>query len=198
MSKGIDIQFVRENYQRMSDEELIRIATQDAVGLTPEAQEVVSEEITRRNLDTNIIKGVQAQNKEYTIEEIDKYCTLVRNLTCPSCQTNSKMLNGTLVSEVMSFIFFTQYKKQIKVACPSCLDKANNNALFLTSLVGWWGIPWGIIKTIQAIGNNLKSKRTNHIDSPNDYLRSFVLSKIGQFETYKNDKEKLQQIIATE
>jgi hypothetical protein len=46
MSTGIDIQFVRENYQRMTDAELIQSATTDAVGLTPEALEVVKEEIS--------------------------------------------------------------------------------------------------------------------------------------------------------
>ncbi|NJO25751.1 MAG: hypothetical protein HC867_08300, partial [Bacteroidia bacterium] len=63
MNTGIDIQFVREHYQRLTDDEFIRIATQDAAGLTPEAQEVVKEEIERRKLDKNIISGVQAQNK---------------------------------------------------------------------------------------------------------------------------------------
>jgi len=198
MSKGIDIQVVRETYQRMTDKELIRIATQDAAGLTPEAQEVVKEEIERRKLDTNIVKGVQAQNKSYTVEEIDEYCNLARNLPCPICETNSAKLNATRTSEVMSFILFTQYKRQLKVACPTCLDKANNNALIKTIIIGWWGIPWGFIKTIQAIGHNIKSKKTNHNDAPNDYLRSFVLSKIGQFETYRDNKEMLQQIISTE
>ncbi|MBX3240621.1 MAG: hypothetical protein KIT80_00715 [Chitinophagaceae bacterium] len=198
MSKGIDIQFVRETYQRMTDKELIRIATQDAAGLTPEAQEVVKEEIERRKLDTNIIKGVQAQNKSYTVEEIDEYCNLARNLSCPICETNSAMLNATRTSEVMSFILFTQYKRQLKVACPACLDKANNNALIKTIILGWWGIPWGFIRTIQAIGHNIKDKKTNHNNTPNDYLRSFVLSKIGQFETYRDNKEMLQQIISTE
>ena len=56
----------------------------------------------------------------------------------------------------------------------------------------------GVIRTIQAIGHNINSKRTNHLETPNNYLRSFVLSKVGQFETYRNDKEKLQQIISTE
>ena len=41
MSTGIDIQYVQETYQRMSDEELIRTATENAYGLTPEAMEVV-------------------------------------------------------------------------------------------------------------------------------------------------------------
>jgi hypothetical protein len=196
MSTGLDIQFVREHYQRMTDDELVRIATQDAGGLTPEAQEIVQEEIEKRKLDANIIKGVHAQNKTYTIEEIDKYCDMVRQLNCPACGTSAAKLNGTMTSEVMSFILFTQYKKKLKVACPPCLDKANNHALAKTALLGWWGIPWGVIRTIQAIGNNIKNKNTNHLDTPNDHLRNFILSRVGLFETYKENKEKLQQIIS--
>jgi len=198
MNTGIDIQFVRENYQRMTDADLIRIATQDAAGLTPEAQQVVKEEIERRKLDTDIIKGVQAQNKTCTIEEIDGYCDIIRILACPSCGTTLSKLNGTMTSQVMSFVFFTQWSKTLKVGCPDCLDKANNNALIKSVLIGWWGIPWGFIRTPIAIGQNFKSKRTNHLDSPNDYLRSYTLSKIGQLETYKNNTEALQQIISSE
>ena len=48
MSTGIDISFVQETYQRMTDDELIRIATQDAGGLTPEAMKVVKAEIKKK------------------------------------------------------------------------------------------------------------------------------------------------------
>ena len=103
-----------------------------------------------------------------------------------------------MTGEVMSFIFFTTYNKKIKVGCPHCLDKANNEALTKSALLGWWGFPWGIIKTIQAIMLNLKSKRTNHLHEHNDYFRSFAFSTIGELETYKNNKEKLQQIVMRE
>ena len=195
MSTGIDIKFVQERYQRMSDDELVRIATQDAYGLTAEAMEVVKAEIQKRGLDENIAKGVEAQNKTYTIEEIDAYCDIVSKLCCPICGNSTERLNATMTSEVMSFLFFTTYNKKIKVGCPNCLDKANNNALAKTAILGWWGIPWGIIRTPQAIALNLKSKQTNHLQDHNDYLRSFALGKIGELEVYKNDKEKLQQIV---
>ncbi len=196
MSTGIDIQFIRENYQRKTDAELIQAATTDAVGLTPEALEVVKEEIIRRKLDTSIVKGLEAQNKTYSIEEVDNYCNIIRQLDCPTCGTSHFQLNATMVSEVMSFILFTQYSKKLKVGCPHCLDKANESALTKTALLGWWGIPWGFIRTIQAIRNNVKNKKTNHSDTANDFLRSYTLSKIGQIETYKNNKEKLQQLIS--
>ena len=52
MATGIDIQFVRDFYQKMTDEELF-VAIKEVANLTEEAQEVVHEEVKRRNLDTN-------------------------------------------------------------------------------------------------------------------------------------------------
>lgn len=196
MNTGIDLNYVQQTYQKMSDDELVRTATQDAHGLTPCAMEIVINEIKKRGLDETIVKGVEAQNKTYTIEEVDKYCDIVCKLSCPSCGSTTERLNATTTGEVMSFIFFTTYKKKIKIGCPHCLDDANNNALTKTAVLGWWGIPWGIINTIQSISLNLKNKRTNHHCTHNDNLRFFVLGKIGELETYKDNKEKLQQIVA--
>jgi len=196
MSSGIDKEMVREHYQRMSDKDLVRELTNDATGLTLEAQEIVKDEVKRRKLDSNIIRGVEAQQKNYTIQEIDKYCELIQKLPCPKTGSTSEKLNATLTAEVMSFILFTNYKKKIVVGSPDVLDKANNDALTKSAILGWWGFPWGIIRTIEAININTKNKRTNRLGTPNDYLRSFVFSNIGQIETYKDDKEKLLEIIS--
>lgn len=194
----MDIDFIRDSYQNMSDDELIRISTTDASGLTVQAQEIIKEEVTKRKLNTNILKGVEAQNTSYSIEEIDKYCNLVQGLSCPICKTNSEKLNATMTSEVVSAILFSTKNNKIKVGCSSCLDKANNSALIKSILLGWWSIPSGIFSTIKAINDNLKCKKTNHLDTPNSFLRDFTISKIGQLETYKGDKTQLQQIIETD
>ncbi|HEY8660070.1 MAG TPA: hypothetical protein VIL78_13640 [Hanamia sp.] len=73
MSTGIDIQFVRENYQKMTDEELIRISTKDFTDLTQEAQEVVIEELKKRNLNTNasnVSDEIQINNQQ-TFAEVN-------------------------------------------------------------------------------------------------------------------------------
>jgi len=197
MSQGMSAQFVKETYEKMSDEELIRQLTQDAAGLTPEALQVVKDEVGRRKLSTNLINGVEAQQKSYTLEEIDTYCDLVRTLPCPITGDNNELLNATFTSTVMSFIVFTNCRKEVIVGSPAALDKANNKALLLSLILGWWGIPWGIIRTFQAINTNLKNKKSNHLATPNNYLRSFVLSRIGEIETFKNDKQKLFEIIST-
>ena len=118
MSKGIDIEFVKTVYERMADDELIRVATQDAHGLTQEAMEVVKVEIQKRGLGENIAKGLEAQNKTYTLEEIDLYCDILGKLSCPICGSSDKRLNATMTGEVTSIVFFTTYNKKIKIACP--------------------------------------------------------------------------------
>lgn len=182
----------------MTDNEIIRIATQDASGLTAEAQEIIKIELTRRKLDLSVLSGIDIQNREPTFEEIERYCELTRNLTCPFCGTKSIRLNGTMTSEVVSMILVTQFDQHLKIACPDCLDKFNKKALVKTILFGWWGIPWGPIRTIQAVVQNLNRKKTNRLDTHNKYLRDFVVSNVGQFATYEDQTEKLQQIVSNQ
>jgi predicted metal-binding protein len=173
MSTGIDIKFVQERYQQMSDDELTLIATQDAYGLTPEAMEVVKAEIQKRGLDENISKGVEAQNRKYTIQEFDTYCDLVSILSCPSCGTTVERLNATMTAEVMSFVFFTTYNRKIKVGCPHCLDKANNNALTKTALLGWWAFPgasFGHRKPLQLLQSSPYSENSEQRKSHSNRL----------------------------
>lgn len=64
----LDIDNIAEYYKRMSNEELIRVSTQDARGLRPEVFEIIEKEIKKRNLNPDLLKGALAQNKEYSIE----------------------------------------------------------------------------------------------------------------------------------
>lgn len=191
----MDIKDIEKNYERMSDSEIIRIATTDAYGLRPEVFGIIENEINKRNLNPDILKGAIAQNKKYSTEEIESYSKLLRDLQCPLCENTKEKLNGTISHTVKSFIFFTSYRMDPIIACPDCLDKKNNNAIFSTALLGWWGIPWGLLKTPTYIYRNFKAKKQNRVDNSNDTLLSYTLENIGEIETYKADNEKLKNII---
>lgn len=197
MSKEIDIQLVKDHYARIGNEELIHIATKDAAGMTPEAQEVIKAELRSRNLDSSFIKGVEAQNREHSLADISTYCEILRALDCPKCGSTGYKLNATLTNQVMSFIILTQRSKKIVIACPDCLDRANNNALLTTVAMGWWGIPWGPIRSIMAIADNISYKKSNRIDQPTPLMMQVAASAAGQIETYKEDKAKLQALISS-
>ena len=191
----MDLKGIEKHYEKISDDEIIRIATTDACGLRPEVFEVIENEIKKRNLDPTILEGVFAQNKEYSIEEVEAYSRLLRDLPCPICGSINKKLNGTILHTVKSFIFFTKYGIEPIIACPDCLDKKNNDAILSTTLLGWWGFPSGFFNTPVYIYRNLKAKKENRIDNSNSTLLSFTVENIGGIETYKDNEEKLKEII---
>jgi hypothetical protein len=57
--------------------------------------------------------------------------------------------------EVKSFIFMTTRSAVQGIFCSSCAEKKALSATAVTWLLGWWGFPWGLIYSIQAIFNNL-------------------------------------------
>lgn len=63
------------------------------------------------------------------------------------CKSTEEKLNATATASVNSFIIITNYEKDLRIACPICLNKANNKAMLKAALLGWWGFPWGIIRT---------------------------------------------------
>ena len=195
MSNGYDLKDIAENYSRKTDSELIHIATEKAQGLRPGVLEIIENELKKRNLSLNILEGAKAQNREYSLAEITELSQKLRSLPCPLCGNKTAKLNGTIMHTAKSFVIFSFFRKEPIIGCPDCLDKKNKESIISTALLGWWGIPWGILKTPFYIYNNIKSKKTNRIAEPNETLLSFTLENIGQIETYKEDTEKLKQII---
>ena len=190
-----NIEQLRKNYERFDDRKLIRIATEEATSLRPEALELVKEIIKERNLSEDVLKGVEVQFKEVDEKTLNEYTELLRKLPCPVCKSTSDKLNATLTGNVISFVIMTNYEKDIKIACPKCLDKLNNKAMIKSALLGWWGIPWGIVRTSQALILNSKMKNKNHSYEPTEILTGFVSQRIGRIEASRNNKGELESLI---
>jgi hypothetical protein len=195
MSNENDLKDIAINYSRKTDFEIIHIATQNAKGLRPGVFEIIEKELIKRNLDLNVLNGIIAQNKTYTFEEVEELSLKIRELACPICGSKTSKLNGTIMHTVKSFIYFSSFRKDPIIGCPDCLDKKNIDSIKSTLIFGWWGLPEGLLKTPFYIYANLKSKKQNRDKESNEALISFTHQNIGQIESYKNDNEKLMQIL---
>ena len=102
-----DLKDIAINYSRKTDSEIIHIATQNAKGLRPGVFEIIEKELIKRNLDLNILNGIEAQNKTYTFEEVEELSLKIRELACPICGSRTSKLNGTIMHTVKSFIYFS-------------------------------------------------------------------------------------------
>ncbi|QEC79109.1 hypothetical protein [Mucilaginibacter ginsenosidivorax] len=190
-----DIEQLKTTYKNLSDDKLTHLAITEAASLRPEALDLLKAEIKNRGLDEGIMNGVNVQLSTPGSLAIDSYISLIRNQPCPVCSSTAQPLNAIVIGSVKSFIILTQYKKKLMIACPSCLQQANQRATSSTALMGWWGLPWGIIRTSQALFRNMKANKIIRTEEPSDNLVSFVKTNVGVIESVRKNNHSLQVML---
>lgn len=189
------VEELRKNYERFDDKKLIRIATEEASSLRPEALALIKQVIKERGLSEDILNAVDVQFKPVDEKTLLSYTNLLRDQPCPVCNATSEKLNATMTGTVISFVIMSSYRKELKIACPTCLDKQNNNAMIKSALFGWWGFPWGLIRTPQALLLNSKMKKQNHYTEANDLLNAYTLNNIGRIEANRSSADGLSELV---
>ncbi|MFT4779956.1 MAG: hypothetical protein ACJAU0_001679 [Flavobacteriales bacterium] len=129
----------------MPDWKIEHLAANEAALLPPEVQQILKEEIVKRNLNPQLSESVDRSSRAISKEELNEYVDLIRNYPCPHCKRNSQPLNGTVIASAISYILFTSYDENVVIACPKCLEKSCNNATLKSALLGWWGYHQGLI-----------------------------------------------------
>lgn len=76
-------------------------------------------------------------------------------IVCSCCGKVTAQPRYAIFYEVKSFIFLTTRSAIQGIFCSACAEKKALKATVVTWVLGWWGIPWGPIYSIQAIFNNL-------------------------------------------
>ena len=191
----IDIEQVKKNYENFTDSKIEYLAKNEAGSLESKVLSILVNEIKKRDLDLDLIKGIEAQTKELTETEIQEIKLKIESLTCSECgeKTSSKLI-GTLIRTVKSFIFFTSYKKTPIISCKTCADKKRKDAMISTAVLGWWGIPFGIFRTPQALIASMTDKKKREQIS-DEILTVFAIENIGEIKTNWNKENELADFI---
>lgn len=80
--------------------------------------------------------------------------TYSQPLVCSVCGCISAQPRYIIFTKVVSYIFFTNRSYSQGIFCPQCAAKTATKHSLITWLFGWWGFPWGVIYSIQAICKN--------------------------------------------
>lgn len=179
---AIDIEQIKKNYANFEDYKIEHLAKNEAAGLEPDVIPILIEEIKKRGLDSDLIKGIEAQTKELTESELTELKSKIANLPCPDCGAKNTPLIGTLIRTVKSFIVLTSNKKVPVITCETCANKRRKNAMISTFLLGWWGIPFGIFRTPIALIQTLIDKN-KRVEISDGILTVFAVENIGEIKT---------------
>jgi hypothetical protein len=86
--------------------------------------------------------------------DIEKEAAKIRNSKCPCCD-NVGNIDFHKSLSIWSLIFITNLKEHVLVSCNSCARRVSLINTFKSLLMGWWGIPVGIVGTPVVIAFNL-------------------------------------------
>jgi hypothetical protein len=163
-----------QRYASLSDDRLLDLAVSEASGLTAEALEVLKAELHARGIGNQLRDAITIQTRPIAAPELEELVQRARTLPCPSCGSTGAMLNAATVGTVRSFLVMTSYEKSVVVGCPSCISSAADKADTVTAALGWWGLPFGPIHTLQAIALNAKAASAAKQLEPTVEFRKFV------------------------
>ncbi len=182
-------------YAQYTDQELVHIATRSAHHLRPEALAVIRAMLRARNVDEAVFQGIDAAVQPVDEARVQEQVALIRSLPCPECGNRSAPLNAVLASRAISFLVMTSYDRTPYIGCLPCLERRCTKATWTSALAGWWGFPWGPVRTIQALVQNHGQKSALRSSTPSEALVAFVAENTGKIEAYKGRPQELLTMI---
>jgi len=129
---------IKENYRAFSDSKIENIARNESKGLRKEVLHILKDEITRRNLNPNLINWVNTEAKSYEGKERDILIKQIKSQPCPKCSNAGTELYGFEITIVRGLLLVTNVQKNELILCRQCGINAKSNALFITFFTGWW------------------------------------------------------------
>jgi hypothetical protein len=111
--------------------------------------------------------------------------TYVQNLhmgPCPKCRGRGP-IDVFTSHKVWSAVVVTHWKSEQQVSCKRCGVKSQMVGLASSLVLGWWGIPWGLVITpIQVVRNIIAATKTPDPLHPSVTLERFARIQLASRE----------------
>lgn len=85
---------------------------------------------------------------------VDRYLAQVHRGNCPICNGNGPIDVHTSY-RAWSALVLTSWSSRPSVCCQSCGKKRKIVDAIFSVLLGWWGLPWGLLITPLQVGRNI-------------------------------------------
>lgn len=183
---------IKNNYKKMSDSEIEKIALFESIGLQRKVIEILRSEIKIRGLNSNLLNWVNSGSKKFEENELEGLIKDISILPCPKCSKNSSILYGYEINKIFSYVISSSESQKEKILCSACGKKEKALSIIQNSLFGWWSksgmfsTPYLLTKDIFNLSRSKKiSKRI---------LNKMIINNTGYLRM-NGDKESLIDFI---
>lgn len=98
---------------------------------------------------------------------------------CPRCGGRGPV-DVHKAHKVWSMLILTSWSSSPELSCKSCAVKRQIGATLFSSVVGWWGFPWGIIMTpVQVVRNIVEMAAGPNPNQPSPLLERIARIQAG-------------------
>ena len=167
-------------YHSLSNLELESIALKQSVTLPVEALVVLRKELDRRGLSQSFRRGIEAQVKAWTKGDLATFIEQYRHRPCPRCGVQGKTLNGVPGAVARSFVVTSTIRTKLVIGCSICIKAELEHLSRQSLLFGWWGVPWGPVRTVRALALNSRAKTAAASREPTPELWNYIASHVGE------------------
>lgn len=162
------------HYRQLPDARIAQLAVHESEGLTPEALDVLRNEVRVRGLADELQRAIEIRTRIHDPHTVQDILERFRRLPCPICEVHLGLLNAATVARAKSFLLFTSFSTDVVVGCVTCIRAAATEANGVTLGLAWWGLPWGPIEGIRALRINAKAVRTAEGIDASPELTTFI------------------------
>jgi hypothetical protein len=99
--------------------------------------------------------------------------------TCPKCG-GSGPVDVYVTHKIWSAVVLTSWKSVPELSCRSCGRKSQWMGLASSAVLGWWGLPWGLVLTPVQIARNIAGiSKPADASAPSPDLEKVVRMKLA-------------------
>jgi hypothetical protein len=154
-----------------SDTLLDRLAHSE---LTQEARDAIRKILNERGCSLPDIAVADIND-----EKVLAQAMMIKNGDCPLCQRKKSAVELRTEHWVWSAVFVTRHGYRKALLCRDCGRSRNLKALGRCVLLGWWGVPFGLLITPYKIFANLGEFLRKDKPQPSEALRDLVRTRLA-------------------
>jgi hypothetical protein len=184
---SMDLDSIRKTYERLPDFKIVHIAQYESNQISPEALQILKDEIKKRGLDKSLNHSIEVNENGISESAFNEVVERIRKTPCPYCNTTLESNTAVWLKNHTGASHVSVSETFARIGCKTCLLGVIKKVSNMSVATGIWSIS-GIWKTSQALDSNDDMRVALVNDKTELFLKQAIYQNIGAFISKKDNQ----------